>query len=284
MANLPSIKVYDNRSFGDNFNMAFTFLGHHARPFFKAHLHISMPIMLLTAIVTYFLTSETFGNVDPQVSGGFIGSPLYIATTFGTAVLSALFVAVVTLVTLVYLQRQQDGSTPSPADIHSEIWRYLWPLVLLGILVSLAIGVGFVLLIIPGFYLMGKLALAFPALVMEKQGALDAMQRSFEISKEHWWGSIGSLILSSLVGGVISLVFVLPGIIIFGLSAFLSIQDGAAAQESLTGWSLATFTLLSLVGRAFSTIFVVLVIALYYGAKVEAKEARSLMDDIEGAS
>ena len=281
MENLPSIKVYENRSFGDNFNLTFSFLGLHARPFFKAHLHISVPVILLTGMVNYFFASQTFGGIDTQVTGGFIGSPAYLGSAGLTAILGGLMAAVVTLVTLVYLRQQQEGKVPSPAEIHGEMWRYLVPIILLAILVSLAIGVGFMLLIIPGIYLLGKLALAFPALVFEKQSFLDAMQRSFEVTQGHWWGSFGSLVLASLVGGVISVIFALPGAVVFGLSAYLSFEEGTASMESFTGWSLATFTLLTLIGRAASTIFIIVVMALYYGAKVEGQEARSLMEDIE---
>src|SRR5205085_11066608 len=71
-----------------------------------------------------------------------------------------------------------------------------------GILAALGIGLGFVLLIIPGLYLLTIWSMLIPVIVLEGRGVGDAFGRSREIVRGNGWAVFG-LILITFVGAAI---------------------------------------------------------------------------------
>ena len=71
----------------------------------------------------------------------------------------------------------------------------------LAILMSLGIGFGFVLLIIPGLILITMWFVATPACVVERLGPFRSMGRSSQLTKGHRWKILGCAILA--IGGAI---------------------------------------------------------------------------------
>ncbi len=51
----------------------------------------------------------------------------------------------------------------------------------------LAIGVGFVLLVIPKFFLLGSLFLFVPAIVLDGKGPIESLNHSHKLVKGNWW-------------------------------------------------------------------------------------------------
>jgi uncharacterized membrane protein len=86
----------------------------------------------------------------------------------------------------------------------------LLPLIGLSILWAIGVGIGFMLLIVPGVIFLMKWAVAVPALVVERGGIFAAFTRSAELTKGARWKIFGlSLLLlviywllSALVGVV----------------------------------------------------------------------------------
>jgi hypothetical protein len=84
------------------------------------------------------------------------------------------------------------------------------------VLVNLAVGAGFVLLIVPGFYLCGRLLPASPAMVAEeRRNPIDALKRGWALSEGHGWliigfyllVAIGAAILMLAIGSVTGIMF-----------------------------------------------------------------------------
>ena len=57
----------------------------------------------------------------------------------------------------------------------------LGSLIVFAILSGIAVGIGFILLIIPGLYLMTIWSVGAPAIVAERRGALEAFGRSHDL-------------------------------------------------------------------------------------------------------
>ena len=88
------------------------------------------------------------------------------------------------------------------------------------IVLSITLGIGFVLFILPGVFLSVKWSVAFAAIVSERAGPFSAIGRSWELTRGHWWRTFGTL----LVLGLLSLVLYLA--IVAGLgSAIATNQD-----------------------------------------------------------
>jgi hypothetical protein len=74
------------------------------------------------------------------------------------------------------------------------------------ILAGIAIGVGLILLIAPGLYLLTIWCLIVPVIVLERAGVAEAFERSRQLVKGHGWEVFGTLILVFILLLVTSIV------------------------------------------------------------------------------
>jgi hypothetical protein len=123
----------------------------------------------------------------------------------------------------------RDGRADSPiGELFSRTGPKLATLIFAGLLAAIGIGIGFVLLIAPGLYLLARWALIVPAIVLERRGVGEAFARSSALTAGHRWKvlaivlvtSIGSAIVGGLIGLLVDLV--LPGLVGLWLSQLVS--------------------------------------------------------------
>ena len=79
----------------------------------------------------------------------------------------------------------------------------VWPLLAVLALSWLLVGIGLLLLVVPGVVIGVQLAVAVPALVAEGLGPGRALARSGSLVRGRWWHSLGTLLLTWLLLGVI---------------------------------------------------------------------------------
>jgi hypothetical protein len=109
-------------------------------------------------------------------------------------------------------------------------------------LFGLAVTVGFILLVIPGIYLMGIFQLVFVAIILENSGVIGAFGTSQRLIKGHWWRSatiltvaIIILVVLSLLGGVVAafLAALKPGA---GTALIVNQLVGLIVDIFVVGW------------------------------------------------
>jgi hypothetical protein len=107
---------------------------------------------------------------------------------------------------LVYAVRDaRDGSFDATlGEVFSRVAPFILPLLVAGFLAGLGIAVGFVLLIIPGLFLLTIWAVIAPVIVLEKQRPIGAFGRSRELVRGHGWTVFGIVIVTGLLTGVAS--------------------------------------------------------------------------------
>lgn len=91
---------------------------------------------------------------------------------------------------------------------------------LLSLIGGLIIGLGMLALLLPGLYLLGRLAPATAIMVAEnRRNPIEIIGRSFEITRGRGWAVFGLVFLVAIVGGIVGgVVGVLAGIV-FHLAA-----------------------------------------------------------------
>jgi hypothetical protein len=115
------------------------------------------------------------------------------------------------------------GRETSAADALARAGALIGRLAAISILVTLLIGLGFILLVIPGIILLAGLVLSTVVAVIEgPPSATAAMGRSWELSK----GYRGKVLLTLIVS---SLLFMVPFIAVGGVAALLAIFLGGAS-------------------------------------------------------
>jgi len=80
------------------------------------------------------------------------------------------------------------------------------PLLIAGILAGFAIGLGLLLLIVPGLYLLTIWAVLAPVIVIERREALGAFGRSRELVRGHGWQVFGVILVLFLLQFVVTAV------------------------------------------------------------------------------
>ena len=110
-------------------------------------------------------------------------------------------------------------------------FQNIWNVVIASILVSVIIGIGFVLIIVPGIIFACKLAFV-PYLVMDqKMEAIEAVKKSWEMTKGYGWTIFGMAVLSFFIA--------IAGLICLGVGifpAYIWIESAFAALY----WAVAT--------------------------------------------
>lgn len=129
----------------------------------------------------------------------------------------------------------------------------LLPYLLLSILSSFFIGVGLMLFILPGLYLLGRLGISGAVMVAEDlRNPLAAIARTWGWTKGRGWAVAGLIILVAVTG--IVLIFVVGAVL--GSVILLSL-----GREGVGG--LILLILDSAMSAAFSTVMLVLMAAIY---------------------
>jgi ABC-type multidrug transport system fused ATPase/permease subunit len=108
----------------------------------------------------------------------------------------------------------RDGSLDSSVgDLFRGVAPVAVPLLAVSLIVGILVGIGFVLLLVPGLFLLTIWAVTAPVVVLEGKGPIDALGRSRELVRGNGWSVLGLMVLLfvlmfgvSFVAGVIGAV------------------------------------------------------------------------------
>lgn len=165
-------------------------------------------------------TLETYQqNLGPLVGAALIvvGAPAVLANILaaeGGLILALIGLAVAFIARYLYIgfvvklvQDVRDGQRDSSvSELMSAAMPYIGTLILFSILAGIAIGFGFLLLIVPGLILLTIWSVAVPAIVVEGKGVFEAFGRSRELVRGEGWSVFAVIILTALALGIIGAI------------------------------------------------------------------------------
>jgi hypothetical protein len=107
----------------------------------------------------------------------------------------------------------RDGRVDtSIGELYARTRPHLGALIIAGLVAAIGIGIGLVVLIAPGLYLLTLWALIVPAIVLEKCSAGDSFGRSSALTAGHRWAVLGvalvTVIASAVIGNIVVQIFV----------------------------------------------------------------------------
>ena len=116
------------------------------------------------------------------------------------------------------VQDVQDGKRDhSVGDLLRSVGPVLLPLLAVGVLFAIGVGIGFILLIVPGLYLMTIWCVVAPVTVLEHPGVFAAFGRSRELVRGYGWAVFG--VILGIFFAVV-LVSIIASLVASGLGSF----------------------------------------------------------------
>ncbi len=116
-------------------------------------------------------------------------------------------------------------------ETYSAVRHRLVAATIAGVLGAIGIGIGLVLLVVPGLYLLTIWSMLIPVVVIERRSAGESFTRSREIVRGNGWSVFGLVIVTFLTAGVISAVI---RALFLPLPGFLDVWLGSVVAHSLT--------------------------------------------------
>lgn len=206
MENQEKINLYQVRDFNENFTTLLDFTKQNYAPIVKG-IAIVIPLMLVAVYLMMGLQElNTMTDFDQMFLLGsslkaFLGLFLYGIAAFA-----------VNIYTVCYMVEYTEGEgylVNSPA-VWKRVKKAILPLFLCSILYGLAVGIGFVLCIIPGIILWIYLLFYQFVYVAENSSIGDSFTRSWNLVTNNWFSTFGFMFVLGILMFIISMVFSLP--------------------------------------------------------------------------
>jgi hypothetical protein len=183
---------------------------------------VIVPIQLISAFLNRDATSQ-FSNLFRSLQTG--GTPASTGSGAGflgevLALLSLPFftAALATAAASCYM-----GSPVTPGEAWRRTMRRFWAVLGLGVLRFLLLGAALIFFAVPGIFLYIRLLVAPVVLVVEGAGPITALERSWHLTKGHWWRTCAVQVLKVVIAW-------------FGLALFQSLALGLAFVTGPAGW------------------------------------------------
>ncbi len=140
-----------------------------------------------------------------------------------------------------------NGKKASFGDCLATGMRFLWPVIGVSLLTGLAVGFGFILLIVPGVLMGLAWCMSVPAVVVERKGVTEAFGRSADLTRGNRWAIFGLAVIYLLIVWIIDAV----AIAVTGGLSFATLAQGQSGFNGVE-WVLLTVlqVVQSLIGAA----------------------------------
>ena len=156
--------------------------------FFKTNLR-----SICAVVLPFIIPLEIFYGICDALNQGDNDSILWLASGVG-----AVFTPIYQGALILYLASILKDENLSVKTCYQQALVFWLPLMVIYILSSLAMAAGFLLLIIPGLIVMGRLAFAEFYCMLHNKTGYESLLASWENSKKELWQLVGGLLLIPL--------------------------------------------------------------------------------------
>jgi hypothetical protein len=238
------------RDFGQKFSATFEFIGAHWRGLGRALLYIVLPAAILQGIFAGLIQRRFIESGVADAQSHTVGrnplERLAMLNSLGQSpyywlsiVLGGVFITLLVLTVYGYMAR---CLRPTPSDDPigvGEVWSVVKSQFMSSFFsyfgLVIVVLLGFVLLFVPGLYLVVALSPFFVVKVIENTGFGTTLSRCLRLTKGKWWSTFGLTFVMSLMLGLLVVMVggALTGLA-FGLSGIFSHSDSTSSLGLFT--------------------------------------------------
>jgi hypothetical protein len=163
----------------------------------------------LTALVVFVLLDLLSGLAAWAAGGGFWSGLFWGLVAAATGIIGYFWVQIALVETV---HDVRDGRADrSIGETFGAVRPQLPAAIVAGVVAGIAIVIGFILLIVPGLFLLTIWSMLIPVIVLERRSVGEAFGRSWEVVRGNAWNVFGLIIVTFVLifvaGAVVRLVF-----------------------------------------------------------------------------
>ncbi|HEX8859290.1 MAG TPA: hypothetical protein VGC06_09440 [Actinomycetes bacterium] len=197
------------RDLGGVISAAFAIYRRNAGPLLLVVAVVVVPLSLLSFLITYvaFAPAKKTVVTAPTTSSLVVQPRSGIAALFAGGIAIAIGAITSAILQAAVIRAAAQATIGDPVDLQAS---YRWALrrfgsvLLVAIMVTVLVTIGFALLVIPGIVLLVLLAVSIPAVVVEGARGTEALARSWNLVKGHFWHVFGVGLVALLIVGVVT--------------------------------------------------------------------------------
>ena len=193
-------------------------------------------------------------------AGGGLLSNLLLAFLYGLSLVVLNLIA--TGATVFIVSESYLGRPLGAREALSRSTPYIGRILVCSMLIAFIVGLGFMLMVIPGVILAVGLALAIPAVVLESgSSATAALSRSWELTRGSRWRILG-------LGVTLLILLYIPFVAITGLLAVVLPQASGERFGAASVWTVAAIAVGGVVQMFIYPLFYCVLTVTYYDLRV----------------
>ncbi len=299
MENSNQFILLRKREFGEIINEAFKIIKHNFKAFLLGFMIFVLPTIIIGSVLLGYL-----GGSVVKLMAGDIQSLMDFKEIFSGVGLMYFFTIIGGILSFlvcyaIFICIEENGGEPVEySQVQSKILSMFLPVltaaiyiflmlfvplaIMLGLAFAVHIGLVILVGIISSFiliYLIVPLQYYPFILVRESLSHTEALKRSFELIKDHWWPTFGLYLVASIIASLLSYILVIPGQLIAGILNFSSIDPTEGITTSFI-WVTVGFFLMNL-GSLFCQMYIWVCLLVKYYDLVERKDNTGLRSRIE---
>jgi hypothetical protein len=201
-AGVPPLDLNRPRDLGGLLSATFSLYG----KYFAVFASIAFAVVVPVDFVFYGGMLGWFGTYDPTPPVGDQLIATYASQLIAQPLITAMHVAAVLAI--------GEGRRPTLKESFVRGGDVFLPVLGALLLTWFFTVLGFIALIIPGIYVMVRLWVVAPAVVVEDRRGMDAVRRSWGLVKDNWWRILGITIVVGIIAGIAGAILSVPGTLI----------------------------------------------------------------------
>jgi hypothetical protein len=273
------IEFREERDISQKINATFAFIRQNYQPLVQCLVLYVLPFALLAGIFSGIYLSRrlppppdevryrTWGEYDFFNS---ITSFNYLVSGFFSLVSYVLISLVICIYIVQYMDQQGKVSA---REVGKAVRSNFLPVFYTTIGIIFLCCLGYVLLLVPGFYLSIAFSLFVIIMIREELGFVETIERCLYLIKGQWWATFGFLLLIGIIQAMIGMVAVMP---VFVVEMLKTLHLPAANHPLVT---IAASAITGVLG-IFLYVISFTGIVFHYFHLVEIKDGTGLIEQV----